>query len=105
MADFQQIVEARRLLGLEGEATLQEIKQAYRKLALKYHPDRSKEEKRKEWEEMSKKRNQAKDVLMAYCAGYKYSFREKDIKRAAMDREFYEHLKRFYDGWLGDLDL
>jgi len=105
MADFQQIDEARRLLGLEDEATLQEIKQAYRKLALKYHPDRCKEEKRKEWEEMSKKINQAKDVLMTYCAGYKYSFREKDIKRAAMDREFYEHLKRFYDGWLGDLDL
>ena len=105
MANFQQIDEARKILGLEEEATLQEIKQAYRKLVLKYHPDRSKEEKRKEREEMSKKINQAKDVLMAYCAGYKYSFREKDIKRAAMDREFYEHLKRFYDGWLGDLDL
>ena len=42
---------------------------------------------------------------MAYCAGYKYSFRERDVRRNTMDKESYEHLKRFYDGWWGDLDL
>ena len=105
MADFQQIDKARKQLGLEEDATLEEIKEVYRKLTLKYHPDRCKEEKSKEYEEMSKKINRAKDILTAYCASYKYSFRERDVRRNTMDRESYEHLKRFYDGWWGDLDL
>ncbi|MBL7084666.1 MAG: J domain-containing protein [Candidatus Omnitrophica bacterium] len=105
MADFGQIDKARRLLGLDEDATLEQIKQAYRKLALKYHPDRCKEEKNKECEEMFKKISHARDILMAYCAGYKYSFRERDVRRNTMDKESYEHLKRFYDGWWGDLDL
>ena len=105
MADFPQIDEARRLLGLNEEATLEQIKEAYRKLALKYHPDRCKDEKRERCEEEFKKINHAKDILLAYCAGYRYSFRERDVKRNTMDRETYEHLKRFYDGWWGDLDL
>lgn len=105
MAEFKQIDEARKLLGLGETATLQEIKKAYKKLALKYHPDRCKEEKKKECEEMFKKIAHAKDILMAYCAGYRYSFKEKDVKRNTMDKNLYEHLKRFYDGWWGDLDL
>jgi len=105
MADFKQIDEARKLLGLEEDATLEEIKKAYKKLALKYHPDRCKDEKKKECEEMFKKIAHANDILMAYCAGYRYSFKEKDVKRNTMDKEFYDHLKRFYDGWWGDLDL
>ena len=70
--NFKQIDEARKLLELGEEATMDEIKGAYRRLAFKYHPDRCK---------------------------------EKDIKKNAMDEELYEHLKRFYEGWFGDLDL
>lgn len=99
MADFKQIDEARQLIGLEEDATLDEIKKAYRKLAHKYHPDRCKNEKKKECEEMFKKIAHANDILMAYCASYSYSFKEEDVKRNAMDREFYAHLKRFYDDW------
>ncbi len=105
MADFKQIDKARKSFGLDEYVTLEEIKNAYRKFALEYHPDRCKDEKKKECEEMTKRINHAKDVLMAYCAGYRYSFKEKDVKRNTMDKEFYEHLKRFYDGWLGNLDL
>jgi DnaJ-class molecular chaperone len=105
MADFKQIDQARQLLGLGENATLEEIKQAYRELNLRYHPDRCEAKKKKEYEEMSKKVNNAKDMLLSYCAGYRYSFKEKDVKRNSMDKEFYEHLKRFYDGWWGDLDL
>lgn len=105
MANFKQIDEARELLGLDEEVTLEEIKEAYRKLAFKYHPDKCKDEKKKECEKMFKKISNANDTLMAYCAGYRYSFKEKDIKKNTMDKEFYEHLKRFYDGWWADLDL
>jgi DnaJ-class molecular chaperone len=105
MANFKQINEARQILGLEEDATIEEIKTIYKKLALKYHPDRCKDEKKKECEEMFKKVAHANDILMAYCAGYRYSFKEKDVKKNTMDREFYKHLKRFYDGWWGDLDI
>lgn len=105
MADFQQIDEARKALGLDEDVTLEEIKQVYRKLALTYHPDRCKDEKREKCEERFKKINHAKDILTAYCAGYKYSFKERDVKKNTMDKESYEHLKQFYDGWWGDLDL
>ena len=105
MIDFKQIDEARKLLGLSEEVTLEEIKEAYRELSLKYHPDRCKEKDKKHCEEVFKKINQARDIILNYCANYKYSFKEKDIKKNAMDKELYEHLKRFYDGWFGDLDL
>lgn len=105
MADFKQIDAARKLLGLEEYASLQEIKEVYRKLAFKYHPDRCQDKNKKECEKMFKKISHANDILMAYCAGYRYSFKEKDAKRNTIDIELYEHLKRFYDGWWGDLDL
>ncbi len=103
MPNFKQIDEARKLLGLGKEATLEEIKKAYRELALKYHPDRCKDEKeKKECEEIFKKISEAAEIIMQYCANYKYSFKKEDVKKVIMDRE-YEHLKRFYDDWLGDL--
>jgi DnaJ-class molecular chaperone len=105
MADFKQIEEARKALGLEENATLEEIKTAYKELVLKYHPDRCKDKEKKECEKAFKKIAHANDILMAYCAGYRYSFKEKDVKINTMDRELYKHLKRFYDGWWGDLDL
>jgi len=105
MIDFKEIDKARKLLGLDERATQEEIKKSYKKLALKYHPDGCKEKKKKECEEMFKKIAHANDIIMAYCAGYRYSFKEKDVKRNTMDEDFYKHLKRFYDGWWFDLDL
>jgi len=104
MADFKRIDKARRLLGLGEEVTLEQVKEAYRKLAFKYHPDKCEGEKKK-CEEMFKEINNANEILMAYCAGYRYSFKEEDVKKNTMDKEFYEYLKRFYDGWWGKLDL
>jgi hypothetical protein len=105
MSRINQIEDSRKLLGLDETATLKEIKDAYRNLALRYHPDRCKGEKKKECEDMFKKISRAKDILMVYCAGYKISFKEKDVRINIMGKDFYEHLKRFYDGWWGDLGL
>ena len=105
MTFFKQIDEARRSLGLDETATLEEIKDTYRHLSLEYHPDRCQDNEKKYCEEMIKKINHAKDTLLAYCANYRYSFKEKDVKRSSFDKETYQHLKRFFDGWFGDLDL
>ena len=105
MADFKQIDNARKLLELDEEVKIEEIKAAYRKFSLKYHPDKCEGKDKKHCAEMFKKISHAKDIIMGYCAGYRFSFKEKDVKRNTMDREFYKHLKRFYDGWWGDLDL
>jgi len=105
MAQFKEIDEARKILGLDETATLEDITEAYRKLSLKYHPDRCREHDRKRCEEMIKKVNHARDILAVYCANYRYSFKEKDVKRNSFDKDTYRHLKRFYDGWWGDLDL
>jgi len=105
MADFKQVDEARRLLGLDETATLEEIKQAYRQLSLKYHPDRLQGKEKKHAEETMKKINHARDILLAYCANYRFPFKEKDVRRSALDKETYQHLKQFYDGWWDDLDL
>ena len=36
-----------KLLGLENNATKEDIKKAFKKLALKYHPDRAPDDKKK----------------------------------------------------------
>lgn len=64
------------LLGVNNNESSQEIKKAYRKLALKYHPDRH-QGNAHEAEEMMKLLNEAKDVLL------------NSEKRKEYDAEFY----------------
>ncbi len=52
-----------KTLGVEKKATKDDIKKAYKKLAMKYHPDRAPEEKKKEYEEKFKEINEAAAVL------------------------------------------
>ncbi len=51
------------LLGVEKTATKEQIKKAYKKLAMKYHPDRAPADKAKEYEEKFKEINEAAAVL------------------------------------------
>lgn len=51
------------LLGIAKNASKDEIKKAYKKLAMKYHPDRAPEDKKKEYEEKFKEINEAAAVL------------------------------------------
>jgi len=51
------------ILGVEKNASIDDIKKAYRKLAMKYHPDRVVPEKRKEAEEQFKEMSEAYAVL------------------------------------------
>lgn len=92
MADFQEIDEARRTLGLSDAATLKEIKRAYRNMAFRSHPDRAGTDAGSD--ETMKKLNKAYQVLMHYCARFHYTFREEDVARAYPEEEY---LRRWRD--------
>ena len=51
------------ILGLEKSCSESEIKKAYRKLAMKYHPDKSPEDKKDEYTEKFKEITEAYEVL------------------------------------------
>ena len=102
MVDFKQITDARKILGLGETATLDSIKDAYRRLALQYHPDKCKKKDKKKCEEMFKKITFAKEILQHYCDNYKYSFKQKDVNMNTIGGEYYDYLKRFYSDWWGD---
>ena len=63
-----------RLLGVEKEASDEEIKKAYRRLAMEYHPDRNK--CKSECEELLKDINEAYKVL-----GNREKRRQYDVSR------------------------
>jgi len=99
MAYFEEIEEARKLLGLGKVATLKEIRSAYRRLAHHHHPDKhgSADE---ENNEMMKKLNRAYKVLVDYCNDYKYSFKEEDI---AKTYPYEEEMRKWRDNWFNSI--
>jgi len=95
MANFNEIEEARKLLGLGEAATLKEIKGAYRTLAHRHHPDKLGGDDEAESETM-KRLNWAYKLLVDYCDNYKYSFKDEDVSRTYPDEEY---LRTFKDRW------
>jgi len=96
MANFEQIDEARKLLGLGEFASLKQVKAAYKRAANRYHPDKCKDENMAMCDEMMKKINEAHELIMEYCAKYSYSFQVEDVKRTYPHDEY---MRRYYHGW------
>lgn len=106
--DFQAVDAARRTLGLDAYATLDEIRSAYKKLAAEHHPDRhagSADPDRAGSEARFMEISAAHDLLNEYVGRYLYSFKEDDVKRSLIDPATRAHLKRYYDGQYGQLDF
>lgn len=80
MGDFELVDRARETLQLPEEASLFDIKQTYRRLALLRHPDKLGSE-----EEM-KRLAQAYEILENYCQNYVYSFKENDIQKIVINK-------------------
>ena len=99
MANFNEIEEARKLLGLGETATLKEIKRAYRTLAHRHHPDKNDSTNEKS-SEMMKKMNRAYKVLMDYCNEYRYSFSQEDVARVYPGEEYF---RTWRDKWFNSI--
>lgn len=103
MVSFKAIDQARKTLGLQDEVTLTEIKEAYRKLAMKYHPDRCKEKRKPICEKMFKKVNNAYETLLSYCVSYRFPLKKKEIEETDINKAADEQVRRFYDDWWGKI--
>jgi len=84
----ERIDKARRLLGLGVDARATEVKEAYRTLAKKHHPDR------KGNTEIFVRIQEAYNLLMEYMNEYRYSFSAEEVKRQYPEeawREIYQN--------------
>ncbi|RKX93039.1 MAG: J domain-containing protein [Spirochaetes bacterium] len=68
---IKEIAEAAKILGLPERATLQVIKDRYRELVKKWHPD-SGSKNEKECREMIRKINKAYKIITDFINNYKY---------------------------------
>lgn len=83
--DFNQLDQARKILGLAVSASQEDIKKAYKSKALDVHPDRQPEAAARDGQ--FKVVNQAFKLLMAYCSSFELksapgslrSFRREDV--------------------------
>ena len=100
MANFAEIDEARKVLGLSEAATLGEIKRAYRTLSHRHHPDKHSSAASEETEETMKRLNWAYKLLMDYCSEYKYSFREEDVARTY---SYEEYMRNWRKNWFNSI--
>ncbi len=90
------------VLGIAQGASEQEIKKAYRKLALKYHPDRAPQSKKKEYEEKFKEISQAYRILSdkekkAQYDQYGQTFEETPFGQSFNQQDF----RSFHDAFGG----
>jgi len=73
-------MKAKTLLGLRETSTLKEIKNKYKNLMKKWHPDKHKDNV-DQATKMSTQINEAYETILEYCNNYEFSFDEEHIKK------------------------
>ncbi len=76
----QKIAEAATLLGITSTATLAQVKEKYRALMKKWHPDTCGQDIEK-CREMTTKLIIAYEIIVEYIENFKFSFKEDDVKK------------------------
>jgi DnaJ-class molecular chaperone len=74
-------MKAKSLLGLREKSSIKEIKQKYKMLMKKWHPDKHKDDIEKATK-MSSQINDAYETIMHYCNNFQYPFDEQSIKQS-----------------------
>jgi len=85
-------MKAKSLLGLRETSSLKEIKNKYKKLMKKWHPDKHKDDSEKATK-MSTQINEAYEIIIDYCNNYEYSFEEENIKKTTYSPSEWWHDK------------
>ncbi|MBW2037920.1 MAG: J domain-containing protein [Deltaproteobacteria bacterium] len=89
---YEEITKARHILELPESATLEQIKNHYKRLIKKWHPDVC-QEKREICEKKTIEINDAYKCIMNYCSHYKFSFSEEEVEKHLSPEEWW--FKRF----------
>jgi preprotein translocase subunit Sec63 len=92
---FEKIDQARKILGLGEKANKEEIKNIYRELMKKYHPDKT--PKSQKYLEKAKGITWAYNIITSYCDEYIFSFSREDVERMNPELKLY---RQFGDDWL-----
>jgi len=74
-------MKAKTLLGLRQTSSLKEIKNSYKNLMKKWHPDKHKDNVDKATK-MSMQINDAYEIVIKYCNNFEYPFDEENIKKS-----------------------
>lgn len=85
---YQDLTDARKLLGIPEQATLKTIKSQYREMIKKWHPDTCPEDQQT-CHEMTQKIVAAYTEIMAYCDQYKISFARQDVMEYLTSEEWW----------------
>jgi DnaJ-class molecular chaperone len=93
----EEIFEALKILGLVPPVSLKDIKERYRELSKRYHPDVSNEVAKKNFADISS----AYRLLREYCENFRFQFTEEEILSQFPDERI---RSRFKGGlyWLGE---
>lgn len=76
---WQEIIAARDLLGLEEKATRAEIKKAYRRMSKKHHPDLAVKDKKGDKSQIEMHQIiTAYEVLLDYCESFRFPLTMED---------------------------
>lgn len=75
---FAEIDRARRVLGLEQRASIEDIRAAYRRLSKRYHPDAG--ESDSDDSRAFREVHDAYRLLLSYCQQYQFSFIPEEVK-------------------------
>ena len=90
MSSFEKLIKAKTLLGLNEKASLLEIKNRYRSLMKKWHPDKNGDDLETATK-MSALINEAYETVLTYCNSYEYPFDEESLKKASLSpQEWWE---------------
>jgi pantothenate kinase len=88
--EWAKIKEAADLLGLGENASLAEIKKAYRRLSKKHHPDVVNNSKQKAEKIEMHKLSEAYKTLLHYCSEYRFPLIPRDNEQLEGDDWWFE---------------